>query len=122
MTLHPRLVALSALIHPLEEHWLAFEGDGVVVVDKPAGIASIVAGAHRWGDLVSRLEAVRGERLRCPQPLDAACSGLVAFAQAGTASKALAAAAEGGHLVDHWLALTTGRRAVDGLLEHRVEK
>jgi len=113
---------LASLFAPLGLNWLALEGDGVVVVDKPAGIASIIGEGHGSGDLVSRLEAVRGETLRCPQPLDAACSGLVVFAQAGKASKALAAAAEGGHLVDRWLALTTGRRAVDGVLEHRVEK
>ncbi len=117
-----RYELLASLFAPLGLNWLAFEGDGVVVVDKPAGTASIIGGGRGSGDLVSRLEAVRGETLRCPQPLDAACSGLVAFAQAGKASKALAAAAEGGQLVDSWLALTTGRRAVDGVLEHRVDR
>ncbi len=112
----------GALFPAVPEGWVAGVEDGVVVVDKPAGIPCLGARGTTTGDLATRLGRARSSEPSCPSPLDVSASGLVLFGETKEARRRLARAAEKGPSTTAWLAVVRGDRIRDGLLEHRIRK
>jgi 23S rRNA (cytosine1962-C5)-methyltransferase len=78
------------------DEWVVHRDDAVIVVDKPAGVASQAADEERPDDIVTRLRSHLGGRyLGQHQRLDKDTSGLMVFALDRAANARLAAQFEG---------------------------
>ena len=94
------------------------EEPGFVVIDKPAGIATIPERDLGAPSLVRALEAARGERLFVVHRLDKEVSGLVVFARDAATHRALSMAFERREVEKTYLAVLHGTLPWD---EHLVD-
>ena len=87
-----------------------FEGEGVLAVDKPAGLLVIPGRAEEAGpSLRERLEAELQRKVYVVHRLDRDTSGVVVFALTPGVHRALSMAFEGGQVHKHYRALVEGR-------------
>ncbi|MBX3025672.1 RluA family pseudouridine synthase [bacterium] len=94
---------------------IVFEGDGVLAIDKPAGMPSAPTRAAATGTALTTLQAARGRRpLWLVHRLDAAASGVMLFATTRAAAAALSAAFRDQRVEKRYLALVDGSPAADG--------
>jgi len=91
---------------------VVYQGDGLLVVDKPAGVPSQAADPQVPDDLPSRLRAL-APYLGTHQRLDAETSGLLLFTTVRTANAAIAEQFEKRRVKKTYLACVTGWRARD---------
>ena len=91
-----------------------FENEGVVVADKPEGVASIPERKPRGESLVELLSAERGEKLYTVHRLDKETSGVIVFARNAEAHRWLNRQFERRLVEKTYLALVHGVVAEDG--------
>jgi RluA family pseudouridine synthase len=86
------------------------EGDGVLVVNKPAGVLVIPGrGEEEAPSLREQLEAQRKQKIFVVHRLDRDTSGVLVFALDAATHRALSMAFEAGEVEKHYLALVKGR-------------
>jgi 23S rRNA-/tRNA-specific pseudouridylate synthase len=92
---------------------LVHEDPGLVVVNKPEGIASIPERDPKEPSVRRLLESERGERLWVVHRLDKEVSGALAFARSADAHRALCRAFELRQVKKTYLAVAQGRVALE---------
>src|SRR5579871_4874684 len=103
-----------AVVWPdFREAWIVDEDADLLVVDKPAGIASQASDASAPDDLVTRLKSFLARRggdpyLGVHQRLDRDTSGLLVFARRRSANAKLAQQFEGRHVEKTYVACVSG--------------
>src|SRR6266567_4782441 len=80
---------LASAFPAFDEKRVVYRGDGVIVVDKPAGVSSQAADPEVADDLPARLRAI-SEYWGTHQRLDAETSGLVLFTTERAANASIA--------------------------------
>lgn len=98
---------------------IAFEDDWLVVVDKPAGVASQASRADAATALDARIRA-RLPDARLMHRLDRDASGLVLFARSPEARAPLQRSLEAGQIARRYVAVVSGRFDGDGAIELRI--
>lgn len=106
--------------------WIVYEDEGLVVVDKPAGVPSQSADPARPDDVPTRLRRHLAARdggtpyLGVHQRLDQATSGLLLYTKDRALNAPVAAAFEGRKVKKSYLALVTGWRGGARTLTDRL--
>ncbi len=103
----------DGLFRAFDDAWLIHSDAHVLVVDKPAGMASQAADAERPDDVASRLSAwlaARGEpsHVGVHQRLDRETSGVMVFSRSKAASATLAAQFESRKVEKRYVACVSG--------------
>lgn len=91
-------------------------GDGILVVDKPAGISTIADQASREGSLLAlaaRAAGIDASTLHPTSRLDREVSGIVTFATSQKAAAEMLRAREHGHYVRRYVAIASKTPAHD---------
>ena len=94
---------------PWRSEWVVHHDDDVLVIDKPAGVASHPVEALELSDVGARLEAWLGHRPSVLHALDREASGVMVLARSRDASRELARQLEGGAVLATHLVGTTSR-------------
>lgn len=101
---------------------ILFEGDGLLAIDKPAGMPSAPTRTAASGTALTTLQAARGHRpLWLVHRLDAPASGVLLFATTRAAAAALSAAFRARQVEKRYLALVDGSPAAEaGVVEEAL--
>jgi len=96
---------------------ILFEGAGLLVVDKPAGMLVIPGRGEGGPSLRELLEAKRGRKVFVVHRLDRDTSGVLVFALDAERHRTLSMAFESGQVHKRYLALVEGRVEVPQLID-----
>lgn len=96
---------------------ILFEGAGLLVVDKPAGMLVIPGRGEGAPSLRELLEAKRGRKVFVVHRLDRDTSGVLVFALDAERHRALSMAFEAGKVHKRYLALVEGRMEAPQLID-----
>ncbi len=96
---------------------ILFEGAGLLVVDKPAGMLVIPGRGEGGPSLREVLEAKRGRKVFVVHRLDRDTSGVLVFALDAERHRALSMAFEAGQVHKRYLALVEGRVEASRLID-----
>lgn len=96
---------------------ILFEGAGLLVVDKPAGMLVIPGRGEGGPSLRELLEAKRGRKVFVVHRLDRDTSGVLVFALDAERHRALSMAFEAGQVHKRYLALVEGRVEAPQLID-----
>jgi RluA family pseudouridine synthase len=99
---------------------IAFRDDWLVVVDKPAGIATQPERSSSEQALDAQVQRQLGHEARMMHRLDKEASGLVLFALRREARAPLQHALEGGLIIRRYSAIVTGRLDGEGTIRLRI--
>jgi 23S rRNA pseudouridine1911/1915/1917 synthase len=99
---------------------IAFRDDDVLIVDKPAGIASQAERANSEDALDARVQRLVGGDARLLHRLDKETSGLVLFALRAEVLPALQQSLESGDIDRRYVAVVSGRLDGDGSIRLRI--
>lgn len=97
---------------------IVFQDDHVVVVDKPAGVATHRGWAPERDVLVARLRAQLGRPVFAAHRLDRGTSGLLVLSLDADAARILGAAFTAGEVRKTYLALVRGVPPEEGTIDH----
>ena len=97
-----------------------YQDDALVVVDKPAGLATHRGWAPETDVVVARARAILGRPVFAVHRLDRGTSGTLALALTAESARSFGALFASGHMKKSYLALVRGIPEEEGLINHPV--